>query len=69
MEQIAIVKGMKCAHCEAHAREALLTIPGVKEVKADHNTDEVKIESDAPISEEAIKAALSTTKYHFEGLK
>lgn len=69
MEQIALVKGMKCTHCEMHVKETLSQIPGVKEVKADHVKGEVSIISDVPIKMEAIKDALSKTKYHFEGLK
>lgn len=69
MEQIALVKGMKCVHCEAHVKEALEKIPGVLQIKADHVTSEVKIISEAQVSQDAIEKALSSTKYQFEGFK
>lgn len=69
MKQIAIVKGMKCHHCEMHAKEALMKIDGVLNVEANHSTNKVIIECERLLSEEEIKKAIDSTGYQFEGLE
>lgn len=36
MEKVFKVEGMMCTHCEAHVREALLSLPGVEDALPDH---------------------------------
>lgn len=69
MEQILAVKGMMCAHCEAHVVEALKKINGVNEAVADHKKDQVIVKASREISADEFKAAVEGTGYQFLGLK
>ncbi len=61
------VEGMMCAHCEAHVREALLSIPGVEKVEADHGKKRVKIECTKMPIEESLKEAIQKAGYIYKG--
>lgn len=61
------VEGMMCAHCEAHVREALLAIPGIENVEANHKKNCVKIECSKMPSEESLKAAIQKAGYTYKG--
>ena len=63
------VKGMMCAHCEAHTKEALEKIDGVVFAVADHNANSVVIETSREIAEEEIKAAVEAAGYEYCGRK
>lgn len=63
------VKGMMCAHCEAHTKEALEKIDGVVSAVADHNANSVVIETSREIAEEEIKAAVEAAGYEYCGRK
>lgn len=69
MEETLKVKGMMCAHCEAHVKEALEKIDGVTEVKADHEACEVVVKMSAPVAEDVLAAAVKDAGYEFEGIK
>lgn len=56
MEEIEIkVEGMVCTGCENRVQNALKTVKGVKEVKADHTTGAVKVVSKKEIEKEILK--------------
>ena len=57
------VDGMACAMCEAHVRDALRRELPVTRVTASHKRGEAVMESEAPLSEEAIREALAATGY------
>lgn len=69
MEETLNVKGMMCAHCEAHVKEALEKIDGVTEAKADHEACEVVVKMSAPVAEDVLAAAVKDAGYEFEGIK
>lgn len=60
-------EGMMCAHCEAHVREALLAIPGIEKVEADHKKKRVKIECSKMPSEKSLKEAIQKAGYIYKG--
>ena len=65
MEETLKVKGMMCAHCEAHVKEALEKIDGVTEAKADHEACEVVVKMSAPVAEDVLAAAVKDAGYEF----
>lgn len=69
MEETLKVKGMMCAHCEAHVKEALEKIDGVTEARADHEACEVVVKMSAPVAEDVLAAAVKDAGYEFEGIK
>lgn len=69
MEETLKVKGMMCAHCEAHVKEALEKIDGVTEAKAAHEACEVVVKMSAPVAEDVLAAAVKDAGYEFEGIK
>ena len=67
-ETTVLVKGMTCANCERHVKNALEALNGVSEATADHETCRVLIKHDAPLDEEAVKAAVTEAGYEYAGL-
>ncbi len=63
------VKGMMCAHCEAHVKEALEKLAGVEEATANHDENLVTLKTSAQVSEADIKAAVEGAGYEFCGIK
>lgn len=63
MEKILKAEGMMCMHCEAHVKEALEKIPGVKEAFADHEKGEVKVILETEIDESILKQAINDAGY------
>lgn len=60
------VDGMTCGHCVHHVTSELTAIPGVTDVSIDlvaGGSSPVKVTSDAPISDEAIAAAIDEAGY------
>lgn len=63
------VKGMMCAHCEAHVKEALEKINGVDEATANHEANLVTLKTSADVAEADLKAAVEGAGYEFVGIK
>ena len=63
------VKGMMCAHCEAHVKEALEKINGVEEATANHEANLVTLKTSADVAEADLKAAVESAGYEFVGIK
>lgn len=57
------VEGMACGGCENRIQNSLSTIDGIKFVKANHETGDVKIKADESVSEELIKSKIEELDY------
>ncbi|MFD0356446.1 heavy-metal-associated domain-containing protein [Streptomyces sp. NPDC127110] len=62
------VTGMTCGHCEGAVTAELTALPGVTSVKAVAATGEVTVESQAPLSEDAVRAAVDEAGYELAGV-
>ena len=63
------VKGMMCAHCEAHVKQALEKLEGVASASANHDENLVTLETTADIAEADIKAAVEGAGYEYGGIR
>ncbi len=61
------VKGMMCAHCEAHVKKALEAIDGITSATASHEQSLVTIETSKDVDEALIKAAVEEAGYEYAG--
>ena len=57
------VQGMSCSGCEKRVENALNTIAGILEVKANHNENLVKINMDKDIEIDEIKETIEDLGY------
>jgi copper chaperone CopZ len=63
------VEGMTCGGCAKRVRTAIEeNVPGLSEIKIDPQAGRVEITSEGPISDDAVQAAVETTKYKFAGV-
>ncbi|MBE5848506.1 MAG: heavy metal translocating P-type ATPase [Lachnospiraceae bacterium] len=62
------VKGMMCAHCEAHVKKALEAIDGIESAAADHEQNLVTITTTKDVDEASIKAAVTEAGYEYVGV-
>ena len=62
------VKGMMCAHCEAHVKKALEAIDGIESATASHEENLVTITTSGKVDEAAIKAAVEEAGYEYAGV-
>ena len=67
MEMTVRVKGMMCAHCEAHVKKALEVIDGVESAAPSHETGTVELKMTKDVEEAVIKAAVEEAGYEYEG--
>lgn len=63
------VKGMMCAHCEAHMKKALEAIDGIENAVASHENNLVTITTSKDVDEAVIKAAVEECGYEYGGRK
>ncbi|WP_030615100.1 heavy-metal-associated domain-containing protein [Streptomyces sclerotialus] len=61
------VTGMTCGHCEGAVKEEVSAIPGVVSVEAAATTGIVTVVSQAPLDEEAVRAAVDEAGYELVG--
>ncbi|MEV2243798.1 heavy-metal-associated domain-containing protein [Streptomyces sp. NPDC049970] len=61
------VKGMTCGHCEGAVSEEISGIEGVTSVKAEAADGRVTVTSAAPLSEDAVRAAVDEAGYELVG--
>lgn len=59
------VDGMACEMCEAHINEAVRKAFPVKKVSSSHRKKQTEIIAEEEIPEEALRAAIEATGYHF----
>ncbi len=57
------VEGMMCPHCEAHVKEALEAIKGVKEAAASHEKGEALVKFTSPADEKQMVSAIEKAGY------
>ncbi|GAA3125992.1 heavy-metal-associated domain-containing protein [Streptomyces rameus] len=61
------VTGMSCGHCEGSVSGEIARIPGVSSVKAVASTGEVTVVSEAPLDDEAVRAAVDEAGFELAG--
>jgi copper chaperone len=66
-ESTYTVKGMTCGHCVSSVTEEVGQISGVQQVDVDLPTGKVTVTSVAPVSEEAVRAAVTEAGYELVG--
>ncbi len=57
------IEGMMCPHCEAHVKNALEALEGVKEVTASHKEGTAVITLSSDVSDEVLKATVEAEGY------
>lgn len=61
------VTGMTCGHCEGAVRSEISELPGVTSVTAVAASGEVTVVSEAPLDEDAVRAAVDEAGYELAG--
>ncbi|WP_329250143.1 heavy-metal-associated domain-containing protein [Streptomyces sp. NBC_01478] len=61
------VSGMSCGHCEGSVSGEISGLPGVSSVKAVASTGEVTVVSAAPLTDEAVRAAVDEAGFELVG--
>lgn len=62
------IKGMMCAHCEAHVKKALEALDGVESAAPDKDAGNAVLTLSKDVSADAIKAAVEDAGYEFLGM-
>ncbi len=62
------VKGMMCAHCEAHVKKALEAIDGIDSATPSHEENQVVLVTSKEVNENLIKAAIEEAGYEYAGI-
>jgi copper chaperone len=57
------VTGMTCAHCVHAVTEEVTALPGVTDVQVDLESGALKIISETPVDESAVRAAVDEAGY------
>ncbi|HEY0640395.1 MAG TPA: copper ion binding protein [Pseudonocardiaceae bacterium] len=57
------VTGMTCQHCVASVTEELTELPGVRGVDVDLATGRVTVTSDEPLTDDAVRGAVTEAGY------
>lgn len=61
------VKGMTCGHCVSSVTEEVSQISGVQQVDVDLPTGKVTITSAKPVTQDAVRAAVTEAGYELAG--
>ncbi|RKR90001.1 copper chaperone CopZ [Micromonospora pisi] len=61
------VVGMTCEHCVQAVSGELAALPGVQDVTVELATGAVAVTSDAPLTEEQVRAAVDEAGYELAG--
>ena len=61
------VSGMTCGHCAQAVTAELTALPGVRDVQVDVAAGAVAVTSDAPLAEDAVRAAVDEAGYTLVG--
>ncbi|MGW2647743.1 heavy-metal-associated domain-containing protein [Streptomyces sp. NPDC001393] len=61
------VTGMSCGHCEGSVSGEISQLPGVSSVKAVASTGEVTVVSEAPLDDDAVRAAVDEAGFELAG--
>jgi len=63
MKKLIQVKGMVCKHCVMHVTEALGEVPGVTDVVVSLEAGTATVDTNAPVTDEALAAAITDVGY------
>ena len=58
-----VVTGMSCEHCERAVKEEVGSLPGVTVLQVSAPENKLVISSDAPVSDDAVLAAVEEAGY------
>jgi copper chaperone len=61
------VVGMTCAHCVSAVTEEVTAVPGVTAVDVELTSGRLTVTSDAPVDEDAVRAAVDEAGYELAG--
>ena len=61
------VTGMTCGHCVSSVTEEVSQVPGVTAVDVDLATGGLTVTSDAPVDDDAVRAAVDEAGYELAG--
>lgn len=62
-----VVTGMTCEHCAKSVSEHVGKVAGVSQVSVELEGGRVTVTSEAPVAEEAVRAAVEDAGYAFAG--
>jgi len=63
MKKLIKVQGMSCNHCVMHITEALGEVPGVTDVVVSLEDGTATVDTNAPVTDEALVAAIADVGY------
>ncbi len=61
------VTGMTCGHCVSAVSEEVTAVPGVTAVDVDLASGRLTVTSDAPVDDDAVRAAVDEAGYELTG--
>ncbi len=61
------VTGMTCGHCVSAVTEEVTAVPGVTAVDVDLASGRLTVTSDAPVDDDAVRAAVDEAGYELAG--
>ena len=61
------VTGMTCGHCVSAVTEEVTAVPGVTAVDVDLASGRLTVTSDAPVDDDAVRAAVDEAGYELTG--
>ncbi|MBI5637202.1 MAG: cation transporter [Nitrospinae bacterium] len=68
MKKVLSIEGMTCNNCKKHVTEALREVAGVKSATVDLAKKNAVVEGDTPVSDDALKSAVSEAGYTVTGI-
>ena len=69
MEKTLKIEGMMCSHCEMTVKKALEALEGVQSAAVSHTAGTAVVQLSAPVSDEALKAAVEAKDYEVKGIE
>lgn len=67
MENTYQIKGMTCGHCVGAVTQEVSAVAGVDSVKVDLDSASMTVTSEAPVSIDALRAAVDEAGYELVG--
>ena len=69
MKKVLKIKGMMCAHCEAHVKKALEALDGVKSAAPDYKKGVALVELTENVPDEVLAKAVADAGYEVTGVR
>ena len=69
MEKTLEIKGMMCAHCQAHVEKALAAVSGVSAVTVDLAGGKARVTLSAPVEDKTLADAVTEAGYEVVSVK